>query len=110
MQPKTSKYLSIETRIKAIIGVNTHERTNPQLLLISLSIEEIYEAQHLRPNFLKLLKEYTDKHQPKLLETMAYQLAKLIKENFNIPRFTLTIKKPEAIKDAECSYIRLSVG
>lgn len=99
--------ITVHIGITTIIGVNPHERVTPQPLNISLEISKSLDAKELEKNLLKLVQNYTKDHQPKLLETMVYELSLRLGELGSLGKFLLTIKKPQAFAEAAYSYVSL---
>jgi dihydroneopterin aldolase len=99
-----------EIRLQIIIGLHEHERLAPQTVLFSLwgSFNEPNLSENtLNQLVQKTLQDYCQKERPLLLERMAYELGLLLWHKLPEKSWILLeIKKPQALKEAECSIIR----
>lgn len=107
MQPQETIRTSISTQIDAIIGVDEKERISPQPLNIHIiSFSKINVTKELLEVMRCQILEYCLKNRPKLLEKMAYDLSELLSaKNPYLCDLEITIEKPEALKEALCSYV-----
>lgn len=108
MKPQISS-IKVSFTADALIGVHAHERLGSQALNIAL---EVFSNQFSKDELIQGLKasfkEYTHKEQPFLLERMVYGLTLTLKNTWpQIDSFLVTIEKPGALYDAECSFASL---
>ncbi len=109
--------ISIESlRVPTVIGVLPHEKLIKQTLLIDLafSIDASIPAQtddiHQTVDYSALcafVSQFGADSHCELIETFAQRLAQSLLENFTITDIKLTIKKPDAIKEAD--YVAISI-
>jgi dihydroneopterin aldolase len=97
---------------ESIIGVYARERTIRQTLIFDINIEFSDNNFGRKKNLDLLVKNHITESvknlRAKLLENLAYNIGKTINDNIPyISQLTITIKKPSAIKNARCSYVRL---
>ncbi|WED43491.1 dihydroneopterin aldolase [Legionella cardiaca] len=104
------KGLSVLTRI----GVYTWEQQISQRLLIDISIPGNFSACNddlsNTIDYSKLCQQvttYVETNAFQLIETVANNVATLIKNEFNVSELTISVSKPHAIKNA--SDIRVTV-
>ncbi|KTC77079.1 dihydroneopterin aldolase [Legionella brunensis] len=104
------KGLSVLTRI----GVYAWEQQILQRLLIDISIPSNFSACQddiaNTVDYDKLCHQvttYVELNSFHLIETVAENVANLIKQEFNVPQLTISVSKPHAIKNA--SDIRVTV-
>ena len=98
-----------EVALNAIVGIHDYERFAPQQLIFSLSAE--LSHAHAVPSVQAIIKDYCRKHKPLLLERMAYDLAhSLLDKAWFIKSLSLTIKKPNALLHAQCSFVTIDVA
>lgn len=104
------KGLSIMTHI----GVHAWEQKILQRLLIDISIPT--DFHHCNDNLANTIDydklcqqvtQYIESNSFQLIETVAERVADLIKQTFNIPELTISVSKPQAIKNA--SDIRVTI-
>lgn len=102
-------------RIECIIGIKSHERTQPQSLFIDLEFysdfnhainDEIANTVDYEKVSL-LCKEIALNTKFNLLETLAQTILDHLFDAFPISRAKITIKKPEALKDADYAAIEI---
>ena len=98
------KGLSITTRI----GAHEWEQQIQQRLLIDLSIPVDFQGINDElcntldyATLCSTITTYLENQSFKLIETVANQLAIFIKETFNIAAITITVHKPQAVKNAQ---------
>lgn len=91
------------------VGIHDNERKNPQELVMSAHAEL---TRALPTNWmLNIIQDYCQKHKPLLLEKMAYDLASHMFEKSSFIRvLSLTIKKPQALRQASCSYVTIDMA
>lgn len=89
------------------IGVHAWEQqiTQPLLIDISLPIEVSDCADDLAKTIdydklCRLVSTYVESRSFRLIETVANQVADLIKQEFAINQLSVTVSKPQAIKNA----------
>lgn len=107
MQPQI-KSTMVNLNINAIIGINDYERIESQSLhmILEVFLKKVSKTK-LSQIFNELVRDYCQKNQPLLLEKMAYDLAQLLIKNLETEDFKLTIEKPQALKDARCSFVSI---
>lgn len=94
----------------AVLGVYSHERLKPQKIIIGLEAgfkKPTHEKEYLDNTIKNIITDYCFKANPLLLERMAYELGELINTQLAPLNLTLTIKKPQALKEAKSSYVRI---
>ncbi|STX41217.1 dihydroneopterin aldolase [Legionella donaldsonii] len=93
--------------VAARIGVYDWEQRICQPLLIDITIPA--DFTHCEDNlantidYAKLCQQvtnYVETNSFHLIETVADQIARLIKNEYNLPQLTISISKPQAIKNA----------
>ena len=96
--------LSVVTQI----GAHQWEQQIKQRLLIDINIPTHFEsisdslAEALDYDKLcTLATEYVEQHSFQLIETVANQLASFLKNEFKLNALTVTVHKPQAIKNAQ---------
>ena len=95
--------LSINTRI----GVHAWEQRISQKLLLDITIPvDLSTCHDTLANTIdydalcKYVTEFVESRAFTLIETVAEQVAQLIKETFNIAQLTVSVSKPHAVKNA----------
>ena len=104
MDTLTIKALNVTTKI----GVYDWEQYINQLLLIDISIETDFSAcqEDLSQTIdyavlCENVTQYVESKSFQLIETVANEVADLIKKQFKIKQLTVSVGKPHAIKNAE---------
>lgn len=103
-------------RITCIIGVLPHERTQEQVIIISLKVKTDFSACALSDsvedtiNYVELADRCTalarnGKYQ--LLETLACHILDDIFKEFKLEAAWIEIRKPAAIPSADCTVVEL---
>lgn len=107
MQPdveKTTNDTTFEFTVQAIIGVHHYEQIKTQPLTIRLIIDKP-GFTHLALEIEALILEYLTETAPQLLESLICALASRICRRYSfIDQLSLTIKKPDAIKNAQFAF------
>lgn len=103
MDSLTITALNVATRI----GVHLWEQKINQQLLIDIFIpSDFSQCNDELENTLdydalcQLITHYVESNSFKLIETVANNVAELIKNNFKVTQITITVSKPHAIKNA----------
>jgi 7,8-dihydroneopterin aldolase/epimerase/oxygenase len=100
--------LNIEAlKVNTFIGVYAWEQKIKQQLLIDLHIDSDFSHSHEDLNktidyeaVCTTVTEYVESKSFQLIETVANELAHLIKAQFKVPKIIVAVSKPHAIKNA----------
>ncbi len=105
-------------KINCIIGVKPEERQNPQEVIVELSlsldlskatnsdnIEDTVDYDDLANEII----EFIEKSRFKLLEKLAYEVAKFTKQHAHAKQVRVTVKKPSAIKTARYAAAEITL-
>ena len=101
-------YLNITAlNVSTKIGVNAWEQRINQQLLIDISIpSDFTECKDDISNTLdydalcQLVTQYVESNSFQLIETVANNIADLVKSRFNAEQVTISVSKPHAVKNA----------
>lgn len=99
----------VVVRHECIVGVHPRERVEIQELIfeLKLCLFAPLSAQKISTAFTTIIHESTANNF-KLLESMAYELhEQLVKAIDSLSYLCLIIKKPSAIENALCSYVKI---
>lgn len=106
-------------RLRAIVGVNPWERTDPQAVIINLEVEfDGQEAEHSDNledtidyrTISKKVIELVEKSQYQLIETLAGNVLRTVMEDKRIWRARVEVDKPNAVKSADSTSVELEVN
>ncbi|KTC86067.1 MULTISPECIES: dihydroneopterin aldolase [Legionella] len=104
------KGLTIATRI----GVYAWEQQISQRLVLDITIPANFSACEDKidqtidySTLCQLITDFVESNAFQLIETVANQVAQLIKKEFNLEQVTVSVSKPHAIKNA--SDVRVTV-
>ena len=96
-----------DLRLQAIIGIHPHERTTPQTVRIDLDLaadtaravatEQIADALDYQ-RLTEAVEALVVASRCQLIETLAEQIASMIRRDFDVPWLRLTLHKPDALK------------
>jgi dihydroneopterin aldolase len=93
--------------IKTHIGVHTWEQAILQTVTIDIQIPMDFSTCHDQlentidyAQLSQQVTQHVESNRFTLIETLAEQVAKLIKDEFKVNEITLTVSKPHAIKNA----------
>ena len=102
-----------------IVGVKPEERLKPQQILVDLklsldlskasvsdAIEDTVDYETLSMDVI----EFIEKSQFKLIEKLAFETAKLVKEKYAVEEVKLLIQKPAAVKDARYAGVEITLN
>jgi dihydroneopterin aldolase len=108
-----------ELRVRATLGVEEWERSAPREIRVDLEFaadvgrasasDDLadaidYEAVSSR------LREFLAASEFRLLETLAARAAELLRREFRLPWLRLTVRKPQALEDAETVAVVIERG
>jgi dihydroneopterin aldolase len=95
--------LSLSTRI----GIHSWEQRIHQRLVVDISIPmDFTQCQNELKNTIdydaltQRITSFVEDNSFELIETVAEKIATLIKEEFKVPKMTISVSKPDAIKNA----------
>jgi len=103
-------------RVSGVIGVHPEERVRRQPLLVNLSLEQRFDRAAEGDSIghtvdysalCKAIQVFVERSEFQLLETLIRKLADHLAIQFPVDRFTLHIRKPEAIADADAAAVSL---
>lgn len=106
-------------RLRAIIGVNPWERTEPQAVIINLEVEfngqEAAHSDNLADtvdyrSISKKIIDLVEGSQYLLIETLAGNILRAVMEDTRITRAKVEVDKPNAIKSADSTSVELEIG
>jgi len=105
--------------VKTVIGIHDWERNIQQHLLIDLElatdirpaadgddIERTVNYQIISERVIEFIRQSSYG----LIETLAEQLASVVMNEFSVPWLRLTVRKPDAIAEAECVGVVIERG
>lgn len=103
--------------VRAILGINESERNNKQDILINVIIyipkycshsnDHIDQTINYR-SICKLIINIAESSEFQLIESLAMTLFQQIFDMFNVPKLTLMIDKPHALRFAESVGIKMT--
>jgi D-erythro-7,8-dihydroneopterin triphosphate epimerase len=105
-------------RLRAIVGVNPWERTEPQAVIINLEVEfdgqEAARSDNLEDTIdyrtiSKKVIELVENSQYQLIETLAGNVLRTVMEDKRICRARVEVDKPNAVKSADSTSVELEV-
>lgn len=106
-------------RLRAIVGVNPWERTEPQAVIVNLEVEFNGQAAATSDNIedtidyraiSKKVIELVEKSNYQLIETLAGHILGSVMEDPRIYRARVEVDKPNAIKSADSTSVELEIG
>lgn len=106
-------------RLRAIIGVNPWERTEPQAVIINLEVEfngqEAAHSDNLADtvdyrSISKKIIDLVENSQYLLIETLAGNILSAVTEDSRITRAKVEVDKPNAVKSADSTSVELEIG
>lgn len=109
MLTKKNLYILDDVVLSTHVGLYDKERKNPQEIIMRAHAEL---SQALPSNWmLDIIQDYCKSQKPLLLEKMAYDLASHMFEKIPfINMLSLTIEKPNALRQATCSYVTIDMA
>ena len=108
-----------DLRIEAVVGIWDWERALPQTISIDLEmatdIVKAAEADHIDATLdyravSKRVAAFVQESKFQLIETMAEQVAALIREEFGVAWLKLTVRKPWAVRGSRDVGISIERG
>jgi dihydroneopterin aldolase len=117
LQPKSQsssheEIIAISFVASCIVGCNIDERFTKQKLVFDLELrskEKAISEKEVRELLALTLALILKKRKPKLLESLALEVLELMQPKLFFAEYVvITIKKPAALKNARCAYVRLA--
>lgn len=120
MQTKIIGTIGFENhRIRCIIGIHPPERIEEQELLLDLQTQWDFSSVAARDDLSHALcyaeladfcTEFAQKGKYQMLETLACDLSRKLREHFKLFWIKVTIKKPGALPTASFAFVELEYG
>ena len=96
-----------QLRVRCIIGIEDHEKEKEQDLFIDVKVEFDLSVDYV--DLAKLTERIAQEGRYELVENYAIDLARAVLNKYPVLSVTLLIRKPQALDQAECSFIELHV-
>ena len=103
-----------QLRVRCIIGIEDHEKEKEQDLFIDVKVEfdlSVVSVSRLLEDTVdyvdlaKLTERIAQEGRYELVENYAIDLARAVLNKYPVLSVTLLIRKPQALDQAECSFI-----